>query len=50
MKYLQVMPTDQPVWGFDLGLILAVSVVLIAVIALFDRSRVILNWIIKRRS
>ena len=45
MKYLQVMPTDQPIMsGFDLGLVLTVSLVLVGVIFLFDKSKATTSW------
>jgi hypothetical protein len=50
MNYLQVMPTDQPTWGLDLGVVLTISIVLVAVIVLFDKSKTILSRISKRKS
>jgi len=50
MKYLQVMPPEQTILGLDVGLLLTLSIVLIGVIFLFDKSKVIVNWIVKRKS
>ncbi len=49
MTYLQVMPTDQTILGVDLGLVLALSIVLIVVILLFYRYKAIVNWITKQK-
>ena len=49
MKYLQVMPTDQAILGVDLGFVLVLSIILIAVIFLFDRYKAIINWIMKQK-
>lgn len=49
MKYLQVMPTDQNILGMDVGVVLTLSIVLVGVIFLFDRSKAFFSWIAKRR-
>lgn len=49
MKYLQVMPTEQTILGLDVGLVLTLSIVLIGVIFLFDRSKALVSWMTKRK-
>ena len=50
MKYLQVMPTDEAFFDSYTGFIIIVSVALLGVIILFDRSRALLNWVSKKRT
>ena len=48
MRYLQVMPPEETFLGFDVGLLLALSIALIAAIVLFDRSRAIVSWMTRK--
>lgn len=50
MNYLQVMPTDEVFFDSNIGFIIIVSIVLLGVIVLFDRSKALLNWVSKKRT
>ncbi|MFD2566701.1 hypothetical protein [Pseudotenacibaculum haliotis] len=50
MKFLQIMPTEETFLQSDLGFIISISLILIAVIVVFDKYRGFVNWILKKNS
>ena len=50
MKYLQVMPTDGSFIDSDSGSIIVTCLILIGVIILFDRVKVILSRLSKKKT
>lgn len=49
MKYLQIMPPEESFFQPDMGLIIAISVILIMVIVLFDRSKLLSSLFARKK-
>lgn len=49
MNYLQIMPTNEPVSEFNMGLAFAILIAFVALILLFNRSKAIENRVGKRK-